>query len=262
MASTTSSLTSSAKEMLASITNVADGTVEGSCLVENIKLNASDVKSTTQRNKRMITREFAQKRAAMEESIEEARKVEDLAPLADSIMDIASQTNLLALNAAIEAVRAGEGGIGFAVVAEEIRSLSEVSRKTANSIHEISLSVTNAVESLTDNSAGLISYMDNRINSDYSGFENVADEYYKDAEKMKEIVALYSDNMRILKSATEEMTNSLGSISSGISKCSLDVSESSENISTLMDSILEIKSDTQENYTNIHNLNLEISKFQ
>jgi methyl-accepting chemotaxis protein len=68
--------------------------------------------------------------------------------------------------------------------------------------------------------------------------------------------------MRILKSATEEMTNSLGSISSGISKCSIGVSESSENISTLMDSILEIKSDTQENYTNIHNLNLEISKLQ
>jgi ligand-binding sensor protein len=68
----------------------------------------------------------------------------------DFIKDIADETRLLGLNAAIEAARAGEAGLGFGVVAQEIRKLSADSKQTVGKIKELTTIIKNSVDKTVD----------------------------------------------------------------------------------------------------------------
>ncbi|MBL1322055.1 MAG: hypothetical protein COA63_013500 [Methylophaga sp.] len=77
-------------------------------------------------------------------------KVDNVFDLLSDVRDIASQTNLLALNAAIEAARAGEAGRGFAVVADEVRKLSQKSDVFSDEISGLTTEVKQALKEATE----------------------------------------------------------------------------------------------------------------
>lgn len=83
--------------------------------------------------------------------------VPDVMKAMKDIDQIASQTNLLALNAAIEAARAGEAGRGFAVVADEVRTLSTRSAGFSNQIQQKLKNMAVQIETLTADIGGVAS---------------------------------------------------------------------------------------------------------
>ncbi|WP_185964274.1 methyl-accepting chemotaxis protein [Aliikangiella marina] len=186
-------------EMTATVDEVANSASNTLLEVQKANDEAIDGKRVVQDSIETINR--------LAEEIEQAAQVTDkldqystnIGAVLDVIRGIADQTNLLALNAAIEAARAGEQGRGFAVVADEVRTLASKTQESTSEIQEM-------IERLQDGTREAVAVMKSSRNEAQNSVEKTA-VAGESLHKITEAVNVINDMSTHIASAAEEQSS-------------------------------------------------------
>ncbi len=172
----------------------------------------------------------------------QSRQIDDIV---QAVVMIADQTNLLALNAAIEAARAGEHGRGFAVVADEVRNLAEISERSARDIRGVVDKIRTEIEEIVKDI--------NEVVADFQGWETMTEEAYGKFTEIDQRFGRYSDIINEaaklveeLKSKSRELLVGSEAIAAAAKQSEIGIEESAKAVAEQSKGMSEINSATHD----------------
>ncbi len=200
--------------------------------IDNVSKNSTDSAEVAQRsvqiaaNGAQVVRQTIQGMDNIRDQIQETSKrikrlgesSQEIGTIVELINDIAEQTNILALNAAIQAASAGEAGRGFAVVADEVQRLAERASGATKRIETL-------VQTIQSDTNEAVSSMEQTTSEVVSG-------------------ARLAEDAGLALGEIETVSNNLAGLILGISTSARQQSTAATNISTTMNVIQEITSQT------------------
>ncbi|MCF6209118.1 MAG: methyl-accepting chemotaxis protein [Gammaproteobacteria bacterium] len=204
----TDQLATAINEMAAAVQEVAHNTKQAATTADKANQEASNGRSIVNGNidaMDSLANDIQKASAVIHQLQSESNEI---GGVLDVIKGIAEQTNLLALNAAIEAARAGEQGRGFAVVADEVRTLAS---RTQESTQEIQ----NMIERLQSRAQEAVKVMDENQAQSQAGVENAS---------------RVNDSLQNINTAIEEISNLNTQIASAADEQSHVAEEVNRNI--------------------------------
>ncbi|WPC74961.1 methyl-accepting chemotaxis protein [Vibrio porteresiae] len=214
------SIVTAATELSATVSHVTENTVAAANETEQSNQHVESGRHTAQKaiaNLQVLCSNVETSATTIRQVAEYANQITDILNI---IQGIAEQTNLLALNAAIEAARAGEQGRGFAVVADEVRSLAKRTQDATEDINSM-------IERLNSGVSSSLSDIEKSLNQAHQ-----TQTFSADLEQallaISESVVLIRDMSQQISTASEEQDVTTRDISENITKIG-DLTKESEH---------------------------------
>lgn len=258
----TEEMTASGLEMSNTINTLKENAHNGSLAVKEIENRALQMKTDSEKAKHTALTLYKEKQTSILKAIEAGKIVDEINNMAEIIANIANQTNLLALNASIEAARAGEHGKGFAVVAAEVGKLADQSTETVTNIQEIVNQVKSAFSNLSENTDGILKFMDENVTSDYEKMIHRAELSLNDSENVAKLVNDFSQNVSGISSSIENLTKAITSVSSIVEEVAASASEIAGNINQTTESANSVGEVAENQAQLAQNLNNIVNQFK
>ena len=227
-----SSIASATEEMSVSIKSVTENMLVASDGAERAAketINGEDAVKTSMQGISQTAIEVAK----VGETITELNsRVNDILGMVDVIKSVADQTNLLALNAAIEAARAGEQGRGFAVVADEVRTLA---KRTQQSTQEIS-NVVDVLKTSSQNAFSSIESGNHQAREAVTNAQQISVVLAKIVESIKSV----DDVTGVIATSTKEQSSVIQSINNNVASIDTQARETVVGAEQLSASSLQL----------------------